>query len=41
VALFNAGQRKKAQRAILKALRLQVEGRGYAFVEVLWSAPPT
>lgn len=39
VALFNAKQRKKAQRAILKALKLQVEGRGYSFVEVLAECP--
>lgn len=39
VALFNAKQRKKAQRAILKALRIQVERRGYAFVEVLAECP--
>lgn len=39
VALFNPKQRKRAQKAILKALKLQVEGRGYAFVEVLAECP--
>jgi 2-oxoisovalerate ferredoxin oxidoreductase beta subunit len=39
VALFDARQRVKAQKAILKALRLQVENRGFAFVEVLAECP--
>ena len=39
VALFNAKQRKNARRAIAKALRLQVEGRGYAFIEILSECP--
>ncbi|HEY0590407.1 MAG TPA: 2-oxoacid:acceptor oxidoreductase family protein [Thermoanaerobaculia bacterium] len=39
VALFNARERGKAERAILKALRLQVENKGYAFVEVLAECP--
>lgn len=39
VALFDAKQRVRARRAIAKALRLQVEGRGYAFIEVLAECP--
>jgi 2-oxoisovalerate ferredoxin oxidoreductase beta subunit len=39
VALFDAKQRVKAQKAVLKALRLQVENRGFAFVEVLSECP--
>jgi len=39
VALYDAKQRKRAQKAIKKALRLQVEGRGYSFVEVLAECP--
>jgi 2-oxoisovalerate ferredoxin oxidoreductase beta subunit len=39
VALYDARQRIRARRAISKALRLQVEGRGYAFVEVLSECP--
>lgn len=39
VALFDPKQRVKARRAIQKALRLQVEGRGYAFIEVLAECP--
>ncbi|HSN68964.1 MAG TPA: 2-oxoacid:acceptor oxidoreductase family protein, partial [Thermoanaerobaculia bacterium] len=39
VALFNARERGKAERAILKALRLQVENKGFAFVEVLAECP--
>lgn len=39
VALFDAKERVKARRAIEKALRLQVEGRGYAFIEVLAECP--
>ncbi len=39
VALFDAKQRVKAQKAIKKALQLQVEGRGFAFVEVLAECP--
>ena len=39
VALFDAKQRVKAQKAIHKALRLQVENRGLAFVEVLAECP--
>jgi 2-oxoisovalerate ferredoxin oxidoreductase beta subunit len=39
VALFDAKQRIKAGKAILRALRLQVEGRGFAFVEVLCECP--
>jgi len=39
VALFDPKQRVKARRAIQKALRLQMEGRGYAFIEVLAECP--
>ena len=39
VALFNARERGKAERAILKALRMQVENKGFAFVEVLAECP--
>jgi 2-oxoisovalerate ferredoxin oxidoreductase beta subunit len=39
VALYNAKQRIKARKAIAKALRLQVENRGYAFVEILAECP--
>lgn len=39
VALFDPKQRLRARRAIEKALRLQAEGRGYAFVEVLAECP--
>ena len=39
VALFDAKQRIKAKKAIQKALKLQVEGRGYAFIEVLAECP--
>lgn len=39
VALFNSKERVKAQKAISKAVRLQVEGKGLAFVEVLAECP--
>ncbi len=39
VALFDAKQRVKAEKAIHKALRLQVENKGFAFVEVLSECP--
>jgi 2-oxoisovalerate ferredoxin oxidoreductase beta subunit len=39
VALFDAKQRVRAQKAIEKALRLQVEDRGFSFVEVLAECP--
>jgi len=39
VALFDPKQRVKAQKAIRKALRLQVDGVGFAFVEVLSECP--
>jgi 2-oxoisovalerate ferredoxin oxidoreductase beta subunit len=39
VALFDARQRVRAGKAIEKAVRLQVEGRGFAFVEVLAECP--
>jgi 2-oxoisovalerate ferredoxin oxidoreductase beta subunit len=39
VALFDAKQRVKAEKAINKALELQVKGRGFAFVEVLSECP--
>ncbi|HET7292411.1 MAG TPA: 2-oxoacid:acceptor oxidoreductase family protein [Vicinamibacteria bacterium] len=39
VALYDAKQRVKAQKAIRKAVALQVENRGLAFVEVLSECP--
>ncbi len=39
VALFTPADRKKAARAIKKAVQIQKEGRGYAFVEVLAECP--
>ncbi len=39
VALFDAKMRTHAKRAIKKAIQLQVEGRGFAFVEVLSECP--
>ena len=39
VALFNPKQRNRAKKAIHKALQIQTEGRGFAFVEVLAECP--
>jgi 2-oxoisovalerate ferredoxin oxidoreductase beta subunit len=39
VALFDSKQRRRAGKAIEKALRLQAEGVGFAFVEVLAECP--
>ncbi len=39
VALFNNKQRNRARKAIHKAIRLQVENRGFGFVEVLSECP--
>ncbi len=39
VALFNAKQRIKAKKAIKKSIQLQVENKGYSFVEVLSECP--
>lgn len=39
VALFDAKQRVRAQKAIKKALKLQVDQQGFAFVEVLAECP--
>lgn len=39
VALFDAKQRNRARKAILKGLTLQVEGRGFTFIEVLAECP--
>jgi len=39
VALFSPADRKKAARAIKKAVQLQKEGRGYSFIEVLAECP--
>ena len=39
VALFDNKQRVRAQRAIRKALQLQVENRGFSLVEVLSECP--
>jgi 2-oxoisovalerate ferredoxin oxidoreductase beta subunit len=39
VALFDNKQRNRARRAVAKALRMQVENRGFAFVELLAECP--
>ncbi len=39
VALYDAKQRMRAKKAIRKALQLQVEGKGFSFVEVLAECP--
>ncbi|MFC1791869.1 2-oxoacid:acceptor oxidoreductase family protein, partial [Gemmatimonadota bacterium] len=39
VALFNAKQRVRAKKAIRKAIELQVQNKGYSFVEVLSECP--
>ena len=39
VALYDAKQRNRARKAIHKAVQLQVENRGFAFVEVLAECP--
>jgi 2-oxoisovalerate ferredoxin oxidoreductase beta subunit len=39
VALYDNKQRMRAKKAIKKALQLQVENRGFAFVEVLSECP--
>jgi 2-oxoisovalerate ferredoxin oxidoreductase beta subunit len=39
VALFSAADRRRCKKAIKKAIQLQVEGRGYSFVEVLAECP--
>jgi len=39
VALFGAKQRVKAKKAIKKAIQLQVENKGFSFVEVLSECP--
>jgi 2-oxoisovalerate ferredoxin oxidoreductase beta subunit len=39
VGLFDAKNRIRAQKAIKKAIRLQVEGRGFSLVEVLAECP--
>ncbi|MCP3980710.1 MAG: thiamine pyrophosphate-binding protein [bacterium] len=39
VALYDQKQRKRAQKAITKSLRLQAENRGFSFVEVLSECP--
>jgi 2-oxoisovalerate ferredoxin oxidoreductase beta subunit len=39
VALYDSKQRVRAQRAVRKALQLQAENRGFAFVEVLAECP--
>ena len=39
VALFDAKNRVKAEKAIKKAMPLQVEGKGFSFVEVLAECP--
>jgi 2-oxoisovalerate ferredoxin oxidoreductase beta subunit len=39
VALFDAKNRVKAEKAIKKGIRLQVEARGFSFIEVLAECP--
>ena len=39
VALFDAKQRNRARKAIKKGLTLQVENRGFSFIEVLAECP--
>ena len=39
VALYDNKRRTHARRAIKKALELQVEGNGFAFIEVLSECP--
>jgi 2-oxoisovalerate ferredoxin oxidoreductase beta subunit len=39
VALFDAKRRVQAKKAIRKALEIQVEGKGFAFVEILAECP--
>jgi 2-oxoisovalerate ferredoxin oxidoreductase beta subunit len=39
VALFDAKQRMRAKKAVLKAVKIQAENRGLAFVEVLAECP--
>ncbi len=39
VALFDAKQRMRAKKAIYKGMKLQVEGRGLSFIEVLAECP--
>lgn len=39
VALFDAKQRNRAAKAIKKAIQIQMEGKGFAFVEVLAECP--
>ncbi len=39
VALFSPAERRKAAKAIKKAIQIQKEGRGYAFIEVLSECP--
>jgi 2-oxoisovalerate ferredoxin oxidoreductase beta subunit len=38
-ALFDQKHRKRTQKAINKALQLQIEGRGFGFVEILSECP--
>ena len=39
VALYDTKQRVRAKKAIKKAIAIQVEGNGFAFVEVLAECP--
>ena len=39
VALYDPKQQNRARKAILKGLRLQVENRGFSFIEVLAECP--
>lgn len=39
VALYSAAERRRCKKAVKKAMQLQMEGRGYSFVEVLAECP--
>ena len=39
VALYTAAERRRCKKALKKAMQLQMEGRGYGFVEVLAECP--
>jgi 2-oxoisovalerate ferredoxin oxidoreductase beta subunit len=39
VALFSAADRRRCKKAIKKGIQLQMEGRGYSFIEVLAECP--
>ncbi len=39
VALTDAKQHMRARKAVMKALKIQIEGRGFSFVEILTACP--